>query len=141
MLYCTSKQIFFLLDTNDFCTTGAKFMTSNSLHILTELLHKHGFHWSEYITQICSGITRSRVLNGEFCTQMFQDLIYLHLFTKLFHEDLFSIVSIHTVGVSQPYKCLIWTERGWDLSSSEVAFIKCVPVHSCLKVVGLFRSL
>ena len=34
-----------------------------------------------YIIQICSGITRGRVLNGELFAQRLQELIYLHLST------------------------------------------------------------
>ena len=30
---------------------------------------------------MCAGITRGRVLNGELHAQIFQKLIYLHLFT------------------------------------------------------------
>ena len=36
------------------------------------------------VIQICSGITRGRVLNGELYAQRFQKLIYLHLFTDCF---------------------------------------------------------
>ena len=38
-----------------------------------------------YIIQLCSGITRGRALcNGELYAQIFQTLIYLHLFTECF---------------------------------------------------------
>ena len=36
------------------------------------------------IIQMCSGITRGRVLSGELYAQRFQKLIYLHLFTDCF---------------------------------------------------------
>ena len=38
----------------------------------------------ENIIQICSGITRGRVLNGELYAQRLQKLIYLHLPTYCF---------------------------------------------------------
>ena len=38
----------------------------------------------KYIIQICSGITRDRVLNGELYSQRLQKLVYLHLFTDCF---------------------------------------------------------
>ena len=41
--------------------------------------------------QICSGITRGRVLNGELYAQRLQKLIYLHLSKDCFHEDFSSI--------------------------------------------------
>ena len=34
--------------------------------------------------QLCSAITRGRVLNGELYAQRFEKLIYLHLFTDCF---------------------------------------------------------
>ena len=37
-----------------------------------------------HIIQICYGITRGRVLNGELYAQRLQKLIYLHLFTDCF---------------------------------------------------------
>ena len=44
--------------------------------------------------QMCSGITRGRVLNGELYAQRFQKLIYLHLY--MFHEDFSSIIGINS---------------------------------------------
>ena len=38
----------------------------------------------ENIIQLCSGITRGTVLNGELYAQRLQKLIYLHLFTDCF---------------------------------------------------------
>ena len=38
----------------------------------------------KYIIQICSGITRGRVLNGELYEQRLQKLIYLYLSTDCF---------------------------------------------------------
>ena len=49
------------------------------------------------IIHLCSGITCGRVLNGELCAQRFQKLLYLHLFTELFHEDLSSVIRKYTV--------------------------------------------
>ena len=37
-----------------------------------------------YIIQLCSGITRRRVLDGELYAQRFQRSFYLHLFTDYF---------------------------------------------------------
>ena len=79
------------------------------------------------IIQICSGITRGRVFIGELYAQRFHKFIYLHLITKLFHEDLSSIVSTlsSTVVFSQRCTCLIhsYIWEGLDLSSYETAFI------------------
>ena len=36
------------------------------------------------IIQVCSGITRGRVLNGELHAQRLQKLIYVHLLTDCF---------------------------------------------------------
>ena len=47
------------------------------------------------IIQICSGITRGRVLNGELYAQRLQKLIYLHLST-----DCFMKISVHSSGPS-----------------------------------------
>ena len=41
-------------------------------------------HFINYIIQIYSGITCSRVLNGELYAQILQKLIYLYLFTDCF---------------------------------------------------------
>ena len=46
---------------------------------------------SNYIIQICSGITRGRVFNGELYAQRLQKLICLHLSTDLFME-----ISLHS---------------------------------------------
>ena len=40
----------------------------------------------KHIIQICSGITRGRVLNGELYAQRLQKLIYLYLFTDCFMQ-------------------------------------------------------
>ena len=45
-----------------------------------------------YTVQICSGITLGRVLDGVFYAHRFWKLIYLYLFTGLFHADFSSIV-------------------------------------------------
>ena len=44
----------------------------------------------EYIIQICSGIARGRVLNGELYAQRLQKLIHLHL-----SADCFMKISLH----------------------------------------------
>ena len=46
-----------------------------------------------YICQICSGITRGRLLNGELYAQRLQKLIYLHLST-----DCFMTISLQLTG-------------------------------------------
>ena len=45
------------------------------------------------VIQICSGITRGKVLNGELYAQTLQKLIYLHLPT-----DCFMKTSLHSHG-------------------------------------------
>ena len=45
------------------------------------------------IIQICSGITRGRVLNGELYAQRLQQLIYLHL-----SKDCFMKISFQSTG-------------------------------------------
>ena len=45
----------------------------------------------EHIIQICSGITRGRVLNGELYAQRLQMLLYMHLST-----DSFMTISLHS---------------------------------------------
>ena len=39
------------------------------------------------VTQMCSGITCGRVLNGELYAQRFRKLIHLHLFTDCFMKS------------------------------------------------------
>ena len=47
-----------------------------------------------HIIQICSGITRGRVLSGELYVQRLQKLIYLHLPT-----DCFMKISLQSTGL------------------------------------------
>ena len=42
--------------------------------------------------EACFGITHGGVLSGKLFAQRFQKLVYLHLFTELFHEDRSSII-------------------------------------------------
>ena len=46
-----------------------------------------------HVTQICSGITLGRVLNGDLYAQRLQKLINLHLSTDCFME-----ISLHSSG-------------------------------------------
>ena len=48
------------------------------------------------LNQMCSGITRGRVLHGELYAQRFPKLIHLHLFT----DYVSSIVGANTVACS-----------------------------------------
>ena len=54
------------------------------------ILHSKYKTYFQSIIQICSGITRGRVLDGELYAQRLQKLIYLHLstdcFMKVSHE-------------------------------------------------------
>ena len=52
------------------------------MHTSDELIVKDDV--GQCIIQICSGITRGRVLNRELCGQRLQKLIYLNLFTDCF---------------------------------------------------------
>ena len=64
-----------------------------------------------HMTQICSGITSGRVLNGELYAQRLQKLIYLHLLTGYFMKislqslELNVYINMHIkVGPKQPYQ-------------------------------------
>ena len=48
------------------------------------MINTEDFTLLYFIIQLCSGITHGRVLNGELYAQVFQKLIYLHLFTDCF---------------------------------------------------------
>ena len=63
----------------------------------------------------CCRITHGRVFNGQLYACRFQNLIYLCLFTELFHEDFASIVRRNTGGFTQRYTWYIrlGEERGW----------------------------
>ena len=44
-------------------------------------------NYRNHLIQICSGITRGRVLSGELYAQRLQKLCNLQLFTACFYED------------------------------------------------------
>ena len=54
-----------------------------------------------YISQICSGITCGRVLNGELYAQRLQKLIYFHLPTDCFMK------------ISHPVGPIDWSPIDW----------------------------
>ena len=75
--------------------------------------------WFVNIFQLCSGITRGRVLNGELYTQILQKLIYLHLFPDCFKRSVLNQWNKHN---NTPYLFLLWCL--WLMDSLSVVHIK-----------------